>query len=275
LHLANFWRQISMYDALYIGATGMQAQQLNVETIASNLANVNTAGYKRSRVSFSDLVALDPARRTAALAGPDAGLLAPVMRMGAGVGVAGITKLFEPGDIKKTDLPMDIIVQGEGFFEVQTPDGTPAYTRGGTWTVNRDGNLATSAGLALKPAIAVPDDVQALVVQPDGRVQARVAGQQSLADLGKIDLVRFANPQGLAAQGDNLYRSSAASGEALLVRPGEEGAGHIAQGYLEASNVKMVDEMVNLMLAQRTYEANTKIVQAADDMMGMVNGLRR
>lgn len=264
-----------MYDALYIGATGMQAQQLNVETIASNLANVNTAGYKRSRVSFSDLVALDPARRTAALAGPDAGLLAPVMRMGAGVGVAGITKLFEPGDIKKTDLPMDIIVQGEGFFEVQTPDGTPAYTRGGTWTVNRDGNLATSAGLALKPAIAVPDDVQALVVQPDGRVQARVAGQQSLADLGKIDLVRFANPQGLAAQGDNLYRSSAASGEALLVRPGEEGAGHIAQGYLEASTVKMVDEMVNLMLAQRTYEANTKIVQAADDMMGMVNGLRR
>lgn len=264
-----------MYDALYIGATGMQAQQLHVETIASNIANVNTAGYKRSRVSFSDLVAMDPSRRTATLAGMDPGLLQPTLRTGAGVAVTSVAKVFDSGDIKKTDAPMDIIVQGEGFFEVLMLDGSTAYTRGGSWTVNKDGLLATPAGLALKPSIAIPDDIQALVVQADGRVQARVAGQQNLLDLGKIDLVRFTNPQGLLAQGDNLYRSSATSGDAVLTRPGEEGTGAISQGYLEASNVKMVDEMVNLMLAQRTYEANTKLVQAADDMLAMVNGLRR
>jgi flagellar basal-body rod protein FlgG len=263
-----------MFDALYIGATGMQAQQLNVETIANNLANVNTAGYKRARVSFSDLVARDPAR-SAALGDPGAGLLQPTLRLGTGVGIAGVSKLFDMGDIKKTDAPLDITVQGDGFFELLMPDGSSAYTRGGTWKVNRDGQLATLSGLPLKPAIQVPDDVQSLVVQADGRVQARVANQPNALDLGRIELVRFASPQGLLAQGDNVYRSSSASGEAQPVRAGDEGAGRIAQGYLEGSNVKMVDEMVNLMVAQRTYEANAKIVQAADEILGLVNGLRR
>lgn len=264
-----------MYDALYIGATGMQAQQLHVETIASNLANVNTSGYKRSRVSFSDLVSVDAAGRTAASAGADPGLLQPALRTAAGVGIASVSKLFDAGDIRKTDASMDIIIEGEGFFEVTLPDGTAAYTRGGTWTVNKEGHLATLAGWPLKPAIAVPDDVQALIVQPDGLVQARLPGPQGLLDLGRMDRVRFVNPQGLLAQGDGLYRSSATSGEALLARTAEDGTGRISQGYLEASNVKMVDEMVNLMLAQRSYEANTRIVQAADEMLGMVNGLRR
>lgn len=263
-----------MFDALYIGATGMQAQQLNVETIANNLANVNTAGYKRARVSFSDLVARDPAR-SAALGDAGAGLLQPTLRLGTGVGIASVSKLFDVGDIKKTDAPLDITVQGDGFFELLMPDGSSAYTRGGTWKVNRDGQLATLSGLPLKPAIQVPDDVQSLVVQPDGRVQARVANQPNALDLGRIELVRFASPQGLLAQGDNVYRSSSASGEAQPVRAGDEGAGRIAQGYLEGSNVKMVDEMVNLMVAQRTYEANAKIVQAADEILGLVNGLRR
>ncbi|CAM3547486.1 flagellar basal-body rod protein FlgG [Paracidovorax anthurii] len=263
-----------MFDALYISATGMQAQQLNVETIANNLANVNTTGYKRARVSFSDLVARDPAK-ISGLADADPGLLQPSLRVGAGVGIASVSKLFDMGELKKTDVPLDITVQGDGFFEVVMPDGSSAYTRGGTWKVNKDGLLATTAGAPLKGNIVVPDDVQALIVQPDGRVQARVTGQSSVTDLGKIELVRFASPQGLIAQGDNLYRSSSASGEALLARAGEEGAGQIAQGYLEGSNVKMVDEMVNLMLAQRTYEANAKIVQAADEILGLVNGLRR
>ncbi|MDA8521034.1 flagellar basal-body rod protein FlgG [Acidovorax sp. NCPPB 4044] len=263
-----------MFDALYIGATGMQAQQLNVETIANNLANVNTAGYKRARVSFSDLVARDPAR-TAGPGDADAGLLQPTLRLGSGVGIASVSKLFDLGDAKKTDAPLDITVQGEGFFEVLMPDGSSAYTRGGTWKVNKDGQLATLAGLPLKPGIQVPEDIQALVVQPDGRVQAKVANQANAVDLGRIELVRFTSPQGLLAQGDNVYRSSSASGEALPVRAGEEGAGQIAQGYLEGSNVKMVDEMVNLMVAQRTYEANAKIVQAADEILGLVNGLRR
>lgn len=264
-----------MFDALYIGATGMQAQQLNVETIANNLANVNTTGYKRARVSFSDLVARDPARTAALGDATDAGLLQPALRLGTGVGIASVSRLFDTGDARKTDAPFDITVQGDGFFEVLTPDGTSAYTRGGTWKVNKDGQLATLGGLPLKQAIQIPDDVQALLVQPDGRVQARVANQPNALDLGRIELVRFTSPQGLLAQGDGIYRSSSASGEAMPVRSGDEGAGRIAQGYLEGSNVKMVDEMVNLMVAQRTYEANAKIVQAADEILGLVNGLRR
>ncbi len=264
-----------MFDALYIGATGMQAQQLNVDTIANNLANVNTTGFKKARVSFSDLVAKDSARAASSPVEADAGFISQGLRLGAGVGVASLSKLFDMGDLKKTDSPFDVTVQGDGFLEVLMPDGSSAYTRGGTLKVNKDGQLATLAGYALKPGITVPEDTQSLILQPDGRVQARVANQASAMDIGKIDLVRFASPQGLLAEGDNLYRSSSASGESISVRAAEDGAGSLAQGYLEGSNVKMVEEMVNLMVAQRSYEANVKIVQAADEILGLVNGLRR
>ncbi len=264
-----------MFDALYIGATGMQAQQLNVDTIAHNLANVNTSGFKRGRISFSDLMVRDSTSLVPGLADSEAGVLAPATRLGAGVGIASLTKLFDMGDMKKTDSALDVMVQGEGFIEVVMPDGGRAYTRGGTLKVNGDGQLATQAGYALKPGITVPDNIQTLIIQPDGRVQARVGNQATPVDIGQIELVRFASPQGLLAQGDNLYRSSEASGEAMAARSGAEGAGTLAQGYMEGSNVKMVEEMVNLMIAQRTYEANVKVVQASDEMMGMVNGLRK
>lgn len=265
-----------MFDALSIAATGMQAQQLNVETIANNLANVNTVGFKKGRVGFADLMV----REISSAASPTAedlraGVLGGTSRVGAGVAVASVAKVFDLGELKKTESPFDLAIQGEGFLEVSLPDGTSAFTRGGTLKINRDGLLADSAGHPLKPAISVPDNAQALVIGRDGRVQVRLANQANLVELGQLELARFNGPGLLTALGDNLYRASAASGEPTIARPGEDGAGMLAQGYLEASNVKMVDEMVNLMLAQRAYEASVKVVQAADEMLGLVNTLRK
>ncbi|MBE7367201.1 flagellar basal-body rod protein FlgG [Ramlibacter pallidus] len=261
-----------MFDALSIGATGMHAQQLNVDTIANNLANVNTSAYKKSRVSFSDLVVRAGAQQAAASEG---GPLGAAPGIGAGVGAMATTKMFDAGEIKKTDSPLDLAIHGEGFFELAMPDGTRAYSRGGSLKVNADGQLATRAGIPLKPGILIPDNAEAVVVGANGRVQVRVAGQATLVEAGQLEMVRFTNPQGLVAQGGNTYRASEASGEPIGGRPGEDGMGTIAQGFLEGSNVKLVEEMVSLMVAQRAYEASVKVVQASDEMLGLINGLRR
>lgn len=261
-----------MFDALYIGATGMQAQQAHVDAIANNLANVNTAGFKKSRVIFSDLVVSATLARPAGAEEP-----APFVNASAGVGVQASApgKVFAGGDLKKTDAPLDVAILGEGFLELAMPDGTRAFARGGTLKVNTDGLLATDAGVALKPSLAIPDNARGIVVSSTGAVQARIPGQSAPVDVGRLELVRFANPQGLLAQGNNVYRATDASGEPIAARAGEDGAGTFAQGFVEASNVKLVDEMVDLMVAQRAYEASVKVVQAADEMLGMVNGLRR
>lgn len=264
-----------MFDALYIGATGMQAQQFNIDTIANNLANVNTTGYKKGRINFSDLMVRDTSRMAALGNDAASGLLSPSSRLGAGVGIASLAKMFDMGDLKKTDSAFDVTIQGEGFIEVVMPDGSRAYTRGGTLKMNKDGQLATQAGFPLKPGIVIPDNTQTLIIQPDGRVQAKVGNQATPTDIGVLELVRFNSPQGLLAQGDNLYRSSEASGDAIAAKPGEDGVGALSQGYLEGSNVKLVEEMVNLMIGQRVYEANVKVVQASDEMLGMINGLRK
>lgn len=262
-----------MFDALYISATGMQAQQLNVDTIANNLANVNTTGFKKAKVGFTDLMVREAERLRPA--GETMGLLAPASRLGTGVGVTGISKLFDLGDMKKTESAFDLAIEGDGFLEVTLPDGTSAYTRGGTFRINDDGLLATRAGHPLKPAITVPDNAQNMVITRDGRIQVQIAGQGTPVNLGQLDMVRFTSPSGLQAQGDNLYRSTSNSGEAITARAGEDGMGNLAQGFLEGSNVKLTEEMVNLMIAQRVYEANVKVIQASDEMLGMVNGLRR
>ncbi len=265
-----------MFDALYIGATGMQAQQLNVETIANNIANANTVAFKKGRLGFSDLMVRESNRIAQPTADElRAGALAPNQRLGAGVGVSAMSKVFDSGDLRKTDAPLDIAIRGDGFLEVTMPDGSSAYTRGGSLKLNKDGLLATQAGYPLRPAIAVPDNAKAVVISPDGRVLVTVPNQTAPIEAGQLELVRFTNPGLLSAQGDNLYRAVDASGDAISARAGEEGAGTIAQGFLESSNVKMVDEMVNLMLAQRAYEASVKVVQAADEMLGMINNLRK
>lgn len=262
-----------MFDALYISATGMQAQQLNVDTIANNLANVNTTGFKKSKISFTDLMVREAGR--AAPSQEEASLLGGGSRLGAGVGIASTSKLFDMGDLKKTESAFDIAIQGEGFLEVTMPDGSSAYTRGGTFKINRDGLLATSGGFPLKPNLAIPDNAQNMQIDSDGRVRIQVAGQATPVELGQLELVRFTSPTGLMAQGDNLYRSSSNSGEAISGKAAEDGMGSVAQGFLEGSNVKLTEEMVSLMVAQRVYEANVKVMQASDEMLGMINGLRK
>lgn len=262
-----------MLNSFYIGATGMQAQQMNVDTIANNLANVNTNAFKKGRISFSDLMVLEAAR-----VGPqDASTGAPssVSMMGNGVGIATTSKVFDAGGTSATGSAWDVAVQGDGFFKVTLSDGGVAYTRGGTLKVNQDGQLATQSGLILQPSISVPANVSALSISSDGVVSAYVANQSRPLQLGQLQLTRFANPAALQAQGDNVYVASDAAGDPSVGNPGQDGMGSLKQGYLEGSNVKMVDEMVNLIVAQRAYEASSKIVQASDEMMQMINNLRR
>ena len=261
-----------MYDALAIGATGMQAQQTHVDAIANNLANVNTPGFKKTRVTFSDLVVQGVLPR-----GAPAAEGGPFVNTSTGVGVqAGAPgKVFAGGDLKKTDAAMDVAIVGDGFLELAMPDGSRAFARGGSLKVNADGLLATDTGVPLKPNLAIPEIAESVAISNTGRVQAKFAGQATPVEVGQIELVRFGNAQGLLAQGGNVYRATDASGEPTSARPGEDGAGTLAQGYLEGSNVKLVEEMVDLMVAQRAYEASAKVVQASDEMLGLINGLRR
>jgi flagellar basal-body rod protein FlgG len=267
-----------MFDALYIGATGMQAQQLNVDTIANNLANVNTSGFKKGRVSFTDLVTRDTAPlqpATSADGGLEIGPLAALPRLGAGVGAANVSKVFDVGDLKQTGSAFDVAIQGEGFLEVAMADGSRAFTRGGTLKVNADGMLVTQSGYPLRPGITVPPDATSISIGADGHVRISVPNQAAPVDAGQLEIARFMNPASLLAQGDDLYRATEVSGEPMPGKPGQDGVGTLAQGFLEGSNVKLVDELVNLMVAQRAYEASVKIVQASDEMLGMVNNLHR
>jgi flagellar basal-body rod protein FlgG len=264
-----------MFEALYIGATGMQAQQLNLDTIANNLANVNTAGFKKSRASFTDLMVRDGGTPVPSYDATEASLLHLPGLSGVGVAVSSVLKQFDIGTMQQTGSAFDLAIQGDGFIEVQMPDGNRGFSRAGTLKVNGNGLLATQDGYPLKPNIRVPDGAQNLTIQSDGSVSAVVGTSTTPASLGQIELVRFSNPQGLQSQGNNLYLASDTSGDAVPTKVGVEGVGPLSQGHLEASNVKMVDEMVNMMVAQRTYEANVKIVQAADDVLGLVNSLRK
>ena len=255
-----------MNDALYIAATGLQAQKQHVDTIANNLANVSTPGFKRGSVQFQDLMQREAAQELAAgLPSPHAG--------GMGVGVTAAVKAFEPGELQRTDNPMHLAVRGDGFIEVLLTDGSTAYTRGGGLMVNQDGMLATIEGHELRPAIRVGRDVRDLQVAPDGTVTGADGNRR--VELGRLELTMFGNPGGLKPLGQNVYAATTASGDAMPVRAGEEGQGAFAHGYQEASNVRLVDEMVTLMVAQRAYEMNVKVIQAADEMLGMSNNLRR
>jgi flagellar basal-body rod protein FlgG len=258
-----------MNEALYIAATGMHTQQKSVDTIANNLANVNTPGYKKGKVSFEDLVyrELNPAAR--------GGAAGTGMLGGTGVGVFSLLKDFSAGELKKTDVPMDLAIRGDGFLEVTSADGVSAYSRGGTLMVDKDGFLATADGYALKPSIHVGSDARELTIMADGRVMVRGRDQAQASEAGRIELSRFGDTSGLEALGANLYRPSVRSGDAILGKAGEDGMGTLAQGYVEASNVRLIDEMVDLMAAQRAYESSVKVVQAADEMLSMSNNLRK
>jgi len=258
-----------MLDSLYIGASGMQAQQLNIDAIANNLANVNTAGYKRSRVDFSDLLYRSVSGAT------DSSGNSSIGRIGMGATVASTGKVFTVGDLKKTDEPLDLVINGQGFFEVLAPDGSIAYTRNGALRLDRDGVLVTQDGYPLVGSIQVPPDSTQIRIDPNGRVFATVARSTSATELGQIELATFTNPAGLTATGNNLFQATEAAGDPIVGAPGENGIGTIVQGYLEGANVKLIDEMVSLVLAQRAYEINSKVIQASDEMLSISNNLYR
>jgi flagellar basal-body rod protein FlgG len=256
-----------MSDALYIAATGMHAQQTQVDTIANNLANMGTVGFKKSRVAFEPLM---PQPQTAT------SVEAPAAQLrGMGVAVPGVTPDFSAGEMKQTQRELDVAIRGKGFLEVELPDGTRAYSRHGALNVNADGLLVTSAGMPLSAAVRIPADAESILISGDGRIRAKQQHVEEMIDVGFIELAQFVNETALQPAGDNLYLSTEGSGEALYANPGEHGAGTIAQGHLEASNVQMVEELTNLMVAQRAYEASSKVLQAADELMSIVNNLRR
>ena len=258
-----------MIDSLYIGATGLHAQQVNVDTVANNLANVNTTGFKRSRVAFEDVMYRE-VQRAAAGALEGRGVLG-----GGGVGVGGVHKLFTPGELKKTDHAFDLAIRGDGFLEATTADGQQVYTRTGRLIVNKDGYLATAEGHALKPAISVPADAKSIEISAGGVVSATFGGSRANEELGQLELALFGNPAGLQPLGENSYKATESAGVPSFGQPGADGRGAVVQGYLEASNVKLVDEMVNLMTAQRAYEVNAKVIQASDELLSLSNNLRR
>lgn len=258
-----------MIDSLYIGATGMNAQQTNIDTVANNLANVNTTAFKRGRVEFEDLLYRASGSGTATSA------KASSSSMGMGTTVAGTARIFNPGDMKKTDQPYDLAINGQGFFEVVQPDGSLAYTRNGAFQVDVDGFLTTHNGLRLSSQVQVAPDARQVRVGADGRVFAQFATDAQETEIGKVELAGFANPAGLSALGDNLYLATEKSGTAALGNPSENGLGSLQQGFLESSNVKLIDEMIGLILAQRAYEINAKVVQASDEMLSISNNLYR
>ena len=260
-----------MIRALYSSAAGMQSQQTQLDVISNNLANVNTTGFKKSRPEFQDLLYQNE-RPSGADQG--AGNLAPTgVQIGHGSQLVATAKVFTTGELTNTGNKFDLAIQGDGFLEVQMPDGSRAFTRDGALKLSNTGNWVTSDGLPLVGGFqAVPAGTTDVSISPGGTVTTRGAqGDQTF----QVNLVRFINPAGLQSLGRNLYRETTSSGQAEQGNPAQNGFGSIAQGYLELSNVKVVEEMVGMIVAQRAYEVNSKAVQAADEMMGQANNLRR
>ena len=262
-----------MMRSLWTAGSGMTAQQFNIDTIANNLANVNTAGFKKSRVDFQDL--LYQSVRYAGTPVTQGAQIPTGIQSGHGVRPVATQKIFTQGTFQQTDNPLDLVIEGEGFFQVLLPGGTVAYTRDGAFKMDGQGKPATSDGFTLEPETLVPSNTVTVSVGADGTVTAVLDGESEPKNLGSIELVRFVNPAGLQSFGRNLMLATAASGEPILGTPGLEGFGAIAQGYLEISNVVVVEEMVNMIIAQRAYETNSKAIHASDEMLQTANHLRR
>jgi flagellar basal-body rod protein FlgG len=261
-----------MMRSLYTAATGMDAQQLKMDTIANNLANANTTAFKKARPEFQDL--LSEQIRGVASPDPRGGTEPTPLEVGLGVKAAGTTRTYAQGDMLGTGAQYDLAIQGAGFFQVQRPSGDTAYTRAGNLRVDATGRLVTPNGELVQPPITVPTDATAVVVKPDGSVEATVPGRTQPVALGALELANFQNPAGLASLGNNLYGETVASGDAFRGRPGESGLGSLQQGYLEGANVKAVEEMVDMISTQRAYELNSKVIQTADQMLQRLTSLR-
>ncbi len=262
-----------MLRALKTAALGMTAQQLNVDVIANNLANVNTTGFKKSDIEFQDL--LYEHIQTGNRDGRKGHENPSKLQVGLGNRPISTYRSFSEGDIAQTGNPFDLAINGKGFFQVEMPDGTYTYTRDGSFKINSQGYIVTNSGLKVYPEISVPENAHSVSISQDGVVTAMLDGQTAPEELGQIELVSFMNPAGLMAKGGNLFEVSEASGEPIFGNPGEEGFGTVVQGYLEKSNVDVAQEMINLIVAQRAYEINAKAVKTADELMAMTNNLKR
>jgi flagellar basal-body rod protein FlgG len=263
-----------MIRALYSAASGMRAQELNVDNIANNLANANTVGYKSRRAQFQDLM-----YQSVVQPGTAAGqqtVIPAGLQLGLGTRPSSNEIVFTQGAFSQTGNSMDLVIQGRGFFQVRQPSGELAYTRAGQFQLDKDGNMVTGNGDALEPQITLPPDAQQVTIATDGTVSYTLPNQISMQQAGQIQLANFQNPAGLNSLGSGLYTPTDASGDATVGTPGgAEGLGSLLQGYVEQSNVSIVDEFINLIQAQRGYEANSKVVTAADNMYQQVNQLNR
>ena len=262
-----------MIRALWTAASGMQAQQLNMDVISNNLANVSTTGFKKSRADFQDLM-YQTVKTTGAPA-TNATTTPTGIQVGLGVKPAAVTKIFSAGNITQTGNELDIAIQGDGFFQVQQPDGTTAYTKAGTFKKDGQGRVVTSDGNPILPEILVPANATSIAIGSDGTVSVQQAGQTAASTIGTIQLASFSNPSGLNAVGKNLLLPTDSSGAAVTGTAGKNGLGTLEQGYTEMSNVSVVEEMVNMIVGQRAYETNSKAIQAADEMLQQAAGLKR
>ncbi|AHI04872.1 flagellar basal-body rod protein FlgG [Bdellovibrio bacteriovorus W] len=261
-----------MLKSLNTAATGMAAQQTNMDVIANNIANVSTNGFKRSRAEFEDLMyqtQKEPGTATGMNSYSPNGV-----QTGLGVRTAAIQKDFAGGNAQVTKNPLDMQIEGSGFFQVLTPDGQLAYTRDGAFKKDAQGRLVDKNANLLQPEIVVPPDVAGIEVSPNGEVRVIQGLNDAPQTIGQIDLANFVNPAGLKALGKNLFAQTPSSGQPIQARPGLNGTGYLAQGQLEASNVNIVDEMVNMITSQRAYETNSKVIQASDQMLQSINNLR-
>lgn len=262
-----------MIRSLFTAATGMIAQQLNLDVIANNLANVNTSGFKKSRADFQDLMyqivqepGVSPSQEGSSPTG---------IQVGLGVRPESVGKIFTQGDFVSTGNNLDVAIEGEGFFQVTLPNGNTAYTRSGNFKLNQDGQLVTSEGYLISPAITVPTNSLSITVASDGVVSARDPNSPTPTEIGNLETVRFQNPAGLRAMGKNLYEETQSSGSPSTGTPGEQGFGTLAQGFLESSNVSVVDEIVQMVTGQRAYEANSKVIQTADQILQNAINVKR
>ena len=258
-----------MPQALYTAATGMQAQQLNIDNIANNLANASTVGFKRSRLEFQDLLYQN--LRTPGAASNASTALPVGLQIGMGARAVSSERIFLQGDFRQTENPLDMVIEGSGFFQVRLSSGELAYTRAGSFHLDAQGQVVTASGEPLEPAITIPNNATSITVGADGTVSVTTPGQANAQNVGQIQLAGFSNPAGLEAVGRNLFKETAASGQPTSGSPDSNGLGRINQGFIEGSNVNVVEELVTMISAQRAYETNSKVISAADRMLGTIN----
>lgn len=263
-----------MLKSLYTTATGMKAQQTMVDTISNNIANVNTAGFKRSSVTFEDLLYVT--LQSPGLAKDATGTASPIgLQVGSGSRASGTTRIYTPGVLEGTTRNLDIAIEGDGFFRVLLPDGSTGYTRDGQFHINADGRLVTAAGYVMQPEVSLPQDIEEVNVDSEGRVTIRTQGSSSVAQIAQVQLAKFINPSGLISAGGNIVKETDASGTAINGTPGANGLGGLRQGFVERSNVEIVNELVNLIVAQRAYEVNSRAIQTSDQMLSVATSIVR